>query len=42
MAEWLILPVSDNEVFNYFFTMMIGWGVFLVPINWLFRIASRS
>ncbi len=42
MTMWLVIPVMENETFNYFFSLMIFWGMFLVPLNWCLRIVGRS
>lgn len=42
MVEYLVIPVTDNAVFNYFFSLHVCWGLlFFVPAM-LFRIVGRS
>jgi hypothetical protein len=38
----LILPISGNEVFNYFFTLVTYFGLAYIPIAMIIRVIMRS
>jgi len=42
METYLILPVTSNDVFNYFFTLVVAFGVVYLPIAMVIRVLTRS
>ena len=42
MDTYLILEVTQNPVFNYFFTLVVAFGVVYLPIAMIIRVITRS
>lgn len=42
MTEYMVIPVTDNAVFNYFFSLHVCWGLLYMVPAMLFRIVGRS
>jgi hypothetical protein len=42
MTEYLIIEMTDSEVFNYFFTLVLANGVIAFGIQMVLRIMDRS
>jgi len=42
MDTYLILAVTSNDVFNYFFTLVVAFGVAYIPIGMIIRVITRS
>ncbi len=42
MIEYLVIPITSNEVFNYFFTLVMANAMLAVGIQFVLRIVDRS
>ena len=40
--EVLPVPVTGNVMFDYFFTLVLMFGVLSMMVGWLFNIMTRS
>lgn len=43
-GTWQIIPVTitGNVMFDYFFTIVLSFGVLSMMLGWLFKIMTRS
>ncbi len=38
----LVMPVMGNDVFNYFFTLVVYFGLVYIPIGMIIKVITRS
>jgi len=42
VVTYVTIPITQSEVFNYFFTMTVAFGVFYWGVAAMFKVVSRS